>query len=237
MFKLLKDHIVNEDTMAQLAKRHGRLIPQNWKQEKVVKIANVYGDNPEQRGHKTCNALPPHTDRGSLVLMACAKQCSIGGFTKFAKFEYIYEYLLRNNPEVLPYLYDGFYLGMQDEDVISTYRIPVIYKVDGNPAVFFVEPYIRRGAYLSGIKLSEGEEHAIKVLNKVYEMFRFSIRLEPGQVLIWDNKKYLHSRDAFTPESERLLYRVWIDDKPKLRKDMKDFICPEKYGNGMRLVE
>jgi alpha-ketoglutarate-dependent taurine dioxygenase len=40
------------------------------------------------------------------------------------------------------------------------------------------------------------------------------LRLQPGEMLLVDNRRMLHGRAALPPHSRRLLHRWWIGQKP-----------------------
>jgi taurine dioxygenase len=74
----------------------------------------------------------------------------------------------------------------------------------------------RRNAYIVGLPLAESED----LLNRLWAHaskpeFAWYQRWKVGDLVMWDNRCAMHRRDAFDPESRRLMHRTQIKgDKP-----------------------
>lgn len=74
----------------------------------------------------------------------------------------------------------------------------------------------RRNAYIVGLPLAESED----LLNRLWAHaskpeFAWYQRWKVGDLVMWDNRCTMHRRDAFDPESRRLMHRTQIKgDKP-----------------------
>ncbi len=74
----------------------------------------------------------------------------------------------------------------------------------------------RPNAYIIGLPLAESEE----LLDKLWEhasqpRFAWYQQWKVGDLLIWDNRCAMHRRDAFDPDSRRLMHRTQIKgDRP-----------------------
>lgn len=74
----------------------------------------------------------------------------------------------------------------------------------------------RRNAYVIGLPLDESEDlldqlwaHATQKQFEWYQVW------QPGDLLLWDNRCAMHRRDAFDPESRRLMHRTQVKgDRP-----------------------
>jgi hypothetical protein len=69
----------------------------------------------------------------------------------------------------------------------------------------------RRNAYIIGLPLAESEE----LLDKLWahasqQRFAWYQEWKVGDLIIWDNRCAMHRRDAFDPESRRLMHRTQI---------------------------
>jgi len=76
------------------------------------------------------------------------------------------------------------------------------------PALFLGR---RRNSSIVGLPLEESE----RLLDRLWEHatrpeFAFRQAWKPGDVLLWDNRVTLHRRDAFDPQSRRILHRTQI---------------------------
>jgi taurine dioxygenase len=74
----------------------------------------------------------------------------------------------------------------------------------------------RRNAYIIGLPLDESED----LLNRLWahaaqSRFAWYQEWRVGDLIMWDNRCAMHRRDAFDPESRRLMHRTQIKgDKP-----------------------
>ena len=74
----------------------------------------------------------------------------------------------------------------------------------------------RRNAYIAGLPLDESED----LLNRLWAHasrpeFAWYQKWKVGDLVMWDNRCAMHRRDAFDPESRRLMHRTQIKgDKP-----------------------
>ena len=76
----------------------------------------------------------------------------------------------------------------------------------------------RRNAYIGGLPLAESEA-------LLDELWSYATRDEiawrnewqPGDVVLWDNRCTMHRRDAFDPNSRRIMYRTQIKSAPGAR--------------------
>jgi taurine dioxygenase len=69
----------------------------------------------------------------------------------------------------------------------------------------------RRNAYIAGLSLSESEA----LLDQLWsyateEEYAWHIEWQPGDLVLWDNRCTMHRRDAFDPNSRRVLHRTQI---------------------------
>ena len=74
----------------------------------------------------------------------------------------------------------------------------------------------RRNAYIIGLPLDESEEMLEKLWAHASQTrFAWYQEWKVGDLIMWDNRCAMHRRDAFDPESRRLMHRTQIKgDKP-----------------------
>jgi taurine dioxygenase len=77
----------------------------------------------------------------------------------------------------------------------------------------------RRNAYIGGLPLAESEalldelwSYATRADIAWHNQWRH--QWQPGDVVLWDNRCTMHRRDAFDPNSRRILYRTQIKSAP-----------------------
>lgn len=74
----------------------------------------------------------------------------------------------------------------------------------------------RRNAYIIGLSLAESEDLLDKLwAHATQRRFAWYQKWKVGDLIMWDNRCAMHRRDAFDPESRRLMHRTQVrGDKP-----------------------
>lgn len=69
----------------------------------------------------------------------------------------------------------------------------------------------RRNAYIIGLSLAESEDLLDKLwAHATQRRFAWYQKWKVGDLIIWDNRCAMHRRDAFDPESRRLMHRTQV---------------------------
>ena len=146
-----------------------------------------------------------------------------GGDTHFCNMYRAYESLpdaLKQRISGLTLKHDGTYnsggyvrqgLAATDDPATSTgmyHAVVRIHPETGRRALYLGR---RRNAYIGGLPLAESEA-------LLDELWSYATRAEigwrnewqPGDVVLWDNRCTMHRRDAFDPNSRRIMYRTQI---------------------------
>ncbi|MDJ0679813.1 MAG: TauD/TfdA family dioxygenase [Xenococcaceae cyanobacterium MO_167.B52] len=150
--------------------------------------------------------LLPHTDSSyrtnphDLVAFQCIVSDKEGGKSIMIPIEHI----LKNLPrETLELLRDSVY-------PFGDNLYPIICGAIGDEQIRYYQSQIERTIEIGASPLPSKYVTAIKTLNQVLEESAQSIEfaLQPGQIVLMHNKKVLHGRTGFSPNSDRLIYRV-----------------------------
>lgn len=151
-------------------------------------------------------ALLPHTDRSTLVVpprllaMAWQTPAPAGGDLSIHDFARILPNLRRNHPEIVKLMMDPMRIRYDDGEhlfdgpileEVSARRYRLRFRVDGNGYYRFID------SPLISILMQE--------INRVQQ----PLRLQPGQLVIIDNHRCLHSRTHYC--GDRLVLRVLAD--------------------------
>ncbi len=74
----------------------------------------------------------------------------------------------------------------------------------------------RRNAFVIGLPLDESEDLLDQLwVHATQKQFEWYQVWQPGDLLLWDNRCAMHRRDAFDPESRRLMHRTQVKgDRP-----------------------
>lgn len=101
--------------------------------------------------------------------------------------------------------------GVEDSDDLRTSPGPSHPIVRTNPDTGYNALYIgrRANAYLNGLPVEESEE----ILDELWsyadnEDFAYRNSWQVGDILMWDNRCTMHHRQAFDPNSRRIMHRV-----------------------------
>lgn len=151
-------------------------------------------------------ALPPHTDRSAspvpprLLAMAWHTASPAGGDLSIHDFAKILPLLRRNHPTVVKLITEQLRVRYDDGEQsfdgpilepVGNKRFRLRFRIDGNGYYRFVDSPL------------------VALLVHEINRMQVPIRLAPGQLIIIDNHRCLHSRAYY--QGERLVLRVLLD--------------------------
>jgi hypothetical protein len=176
-------------------------------------------ENPTDRGYRSSAALGMHTDAFEIVGLMCVQRAESGGESSLASALTIHNEILRNRPELLAALYEGFYFTLQElqftERPTTPEKVPVFCNVNGLVSCNYAASYMRRAAELRKIPFPAELDEALRYFDATATRpdVRAEFLLEPGDMFLWNNYTHLHSRRAFrnSAERKRLLLRLWLE--------------------------
>ena len=150
--------------------------------------------------------LSPHTDSSyktnphDLVAFQCIVADNTGGESIMIPIEHILQNIDR---ETLELLRDSVY-------PFGDNLYPIISGTTGNEQIRYYQSQIERTLETEADPLPSKYRTAMETLDAVLQQSAQSIQfsLQPGQIVFMHNKKVLHGRTGFSPNSDRLLYRV-----------------------------
>lgn len=179
-------------------------------------------ENPYGRGYISNMELAFHNDFHEVLSLACVKKASVGGESGLVSSLTIHNILLKERPDLLAALYEGWYDGMEafykifrrKADLNSNF-VPFFYEADGRPwlhginAMFSNKAAVERDEAMPAIL-----EEALAALQAIAARPGIAARfiLEPGEMIFWHNWTLLHARHSFVnqPGHERVLMRLWL---------------------------
>lgn len=178
-----------------------------------------YG-NLDVRGYETSAHLPFHSDSCDLLGLMCLRQGLRGGLSSLVSSTTVHNEILRQHPEHLGLLYNGFHYIRREEALtgrgVSEERIPVFGHKDGVVSSRYLRNQINAGAVKLGIPLTAMETEALDFMDAqtAREDLRFDFMLEPGDMEFANNYTTLHSRTEFVNGAEkhqqRHMLRLWL---------------------------
>ncbi len=202
--------------------------------------------NPNNRGHKTNNYLPFHSDRCDIGILACISQAKKGGETILVDNVSAHNELLKKDINVLKELYSflpqdrrGDYSDSQNR----WYSLPIYSQFNGRLVTRYIRKFIESSQiYDDAPRLTSNQILALDRLDEVLNdpKLYFPIKLEQGDLLIFNNYRVLHSRNKFQDcnnmNEVRHLIRVWVSNPNLLTLPnyYTEFMGPylEEFGRG-----
>ncbi len=210
-----------------LGSHFGRPVSQSALGDFVGDVINVGDKDKRERAYRNSRELNLHTDRCDLVGMLCIRPAVEGGISGYASALTIHNEMLRERPDLLAHLYQGYFhhrFGEQPpgEPIVTAERIPTFSIKDGIPSVIYIRGYIDLAVEEGHVTLSDTELEALDYFDQVGNRpdVRLNFRLEPGDVSFTNNCLLLHTRTAFEdaadPALKRHLLRLWLreDGRP-----------------------
>lgn len=174
--------------------------------------------NATGRGYRSQAELKFHTDSYEIVGLMCVRSAYSGGDSRLVSAAALHNEILRTRPELLEPLYEGYYYALTEireaDSPLTEVKIPVFCHVDGKLSLTYNRAALDRAAAMRGEALPPGLVEAREYLTALCERPDLCLQflLEPGEILLWHNFMYLHSRTAFENKGEqrRLLLRLWL---------------------------
>lgn len=161
----------------------------------------------------TDRAMALHTDGAfmdnppNVVALQCETAPESGGETHLLDGRSLYEHLRNTFPDRLAALYDDDAMTIARGSDAATRSI-----------------FSRRGRYTQvRFRLDDGVDVSFKstvapLISRIQDFLRnrsnwLTRSLKPGEILILDNRRVLHGRDAFKGHPVRLVNRIWFDGR------------------------
>ena len=194
----------------------GKLLEQNLKKEKIVKIKDM-GKNwtSYNRGYKTNDPLSLHSDGGKISALYCIRNSYKGGDSVYVDSRKIFKQV--KNDKLKKKLFEGFNYHTRKESkdgsIITKNKFPIYYYKSK-----IIHCMYNRKPIEEALKFQERKSE-IKYLNQFDSLIEKSkknikkFRLEPGNIWIVNNYTILHGRSKFkdSKNNRRLLLRAWLD--------------------------
>ncbi|RMP65583.1 hypothetical protein ALQ18_04065 [Pseudomonas marginalis pv. marginalis] len=198
----------------------GAPMVQNHLGHKVIEVYDRGGKRIEEgaRYHQTSQGAYVHNDGVSdplpidYLVLACAQKALLGGETILIDASAVYAELMVF-PDILEALKDDFYFenrGMAEEQQL--FQAPILsFSSEGIPLIRYFRVYIESAHLKAGVPLTLAQTRALDFLDTVLDQssVQYRVLLEPGQLLISADNKFLHTRTRFI---ERHSPRAAIDD-------------------------
>ena len=165
-----------------------------------------------------------HVDLTDAVSLLCVRQAPDEPRSWLASSTQVYNEFVRNHPEHLPALFEGFEWDRLDEQgqgegVTSGYKVPVFSIADGagtrKVSCRYNRFWMAKAILRSADRLPDETWALFNLFDEIAEANRLDLVFEPGDIQFANNYTVLHGRAAHAEvpdeDRKRLLMRIWVD--------------------------
>ena len=188
-------------------------------------------ERAELRTNHVGGDLTWHTDTTDIIALFCLNKAKAGGATRLASSAAVHNLILAETPEYLSALYDGYYYmsraddNQNDTPRVSSERVPVFRRKGDSVTCYYIPQVVQRAIDRANVAYSPVENEAREQIQKAANTpgVPLEITLEPGDLLVVNNRIVLHGRQDYEdfPELERRrhLLRLWMAVTPEMASE------------------
>lgn len=227
----------------------GAGIPQSRQGDWINHVMDVSDqtkiDNPDlkhiiKRGALRTNhaggELDFHTDTTDIFALFCIRNAKSGGASRLVSSATLHNLILAEKPHYARALYEGYYYMSQTVDSeeekpkVSANRVPVFTRKGDTIHGYYISQVVQRAIDQGGIMYDKVEDDARIEIQRVAERcgVAHEFMLEPGDLLLANNRKVMHARQDYEdyPELDRRrhLLRLWMATTDEMKT--KTFQAP-----------
>ncbi len=166
-----------------------------------------------------------HTDNGCLeprppdyLGLFCVRSASEGGDSTIVSARTVFDTVASERPDILPPLFKSYHFRAPRAHAWPsrgpTVQKPIFDTRSGELRIHYARVMIEPGMEMAGKPLTEEERDALDCLDEIIERPDLNFRhvLQPGELLVLNNRVLLHGREAFPPGASggRTLKRFWM---------------------------
>lgn len=161
-----------------------------------------------------------HIDLTDCVSLLCVRQAPDDPPSRLASSMHVYNEILRQRPEALPMLYEGFQWDRQDEQAehessTSGYRVPVYSQQDGVVSCRYNRGWIGKAYDRLETPLAEDVMEIFDFMGAVSNEACIEFPFHAGDIQFASNFTVLHGRagheEVPDEDRKRVLLRLWLD--------------------------
>ena len=160
-----------------------------------------------------------HVDLSDCVALFCLRQAPDDPQSLVSSSMAVYNEILRQHPEYLPRLYEGFIWSRidtyADETPYSNFKVPAFSATDGVVTCRFHPGWIRGGMKKAGLELTDEETEIFDFIADTAAANSYAFCLQKGDIAFCNNYTVFHGRDGHDEIEEeadkRVLLRIWMD--------------------------
>ena len=225
----------------------GVCVSQNYRGDLVGQVIDRSDEIPDPRLYEAGGEFRMHIDPIDIVGLMCVRKARQGGESKIVSALAVHNALLDERPDLMPILYDGFYLFRPHPDrgdtaALTAEKVPFFARDrEGDFSSYFLPDPVIQTVDRNFVTLSETEREALDYVEKIAarDELVLSMQLVPGDIQFLNNRTVLHSRAAYEdfPEKEcrRLMLRIWLMNSqwPRRSSRQQFFDHSHRVGGGI----
>ncbi len=199
----------------------GAPVAQSAGGDMIVDVMDMSHIGDASRAYRSPRPQDLHTDSVDATGLLCLRRAKSGGTSLIASSLAVHNAILAERPELLATLYRGYHHRRSGqtatgEPSLSAHPIPVFGSRGGKLACYFNATSIGRTLADADMENDAAELEAFEVFNSTAARDGLSYRtdLEPGDLLILNNRTVMHGRTAFEDfdqvDRKRLMLRLWL---------------------------
>lgn len=201
----------------------------------AVRDAGVDYRSASGRGYSSNAKLDFHVDGADVGTLGCYNTAKAGGETMFTSGIAAYETLKAERPDLAEIAGADFFFSRQNEaapDEGEFYGQPLIDIAEGRLFVKWNRNRVQSAQRIEATpRLTDIQRETMDVMDEILRRpeMMLTLRLEPGDLQVFNNHAMLHSRTDYEdhpePEKKRLLWRLWLapPGSPRLPESWRDF--------------
>ncbi|MBT5264093.1 MAG: TauD/TfdA family dioxygenase [Rhodospirillaceae bacterium] len=158
-----------------------------------------------------------HTDGADALSLLCVRSAASGGGNKLASSVHVHNEILRRRPDLHALLCQDYYRTYESDVPGGSqdyYRLPVFTRVGDKFSSQYSRTYVEEAQRLGAPKMTAAQDEALDLLAEIAEESCLRFRLEPGDLVFFNNHTCYHGRDPYDDDAssaqDRLLYRLWF---------------------------
>lgn len=172
------------------------------------------------RLYETADRIAYHCDAADVVGLLCLRPAKRGGASRIVSSVRVYNELLCRRPDLVPRLYESFFLDVRNEDPDNQtqhVQVPACRHAGGRLRTFFHSDYFRSVQRHADVpRFTPAEVELFDLYEEIANDAALCVDMElvSGDIQWLSNHVVLHARTAYEdfpePERRRHLLRLWL---------------------------
>lgn len=253
----LADHSERDDAaiaqVLEFSKQLGLVVPQdeNGSVIGLVRDEGALLNQPTSRGYRTSDELPLHNDRADVVVLHCVRQANRGGELGILELPPLLSALKSNAAPLLAKLTQPFPFDLRRARTPHDKgwcAVPIITDTPKFQGIWYCNLFIKNAERFGSDATLTCEQSAtldeFETFIRDMRLVR-TIKLRPGETLVMNSHRSLHSRRSFVDDSKlsngRFMVRTWLtppwaSSLPKYYEPLFSVIEPSQPRGGFGLA-